>query len=167
MKVKAVIWKKDRTNAVIVLRKKKLEAGKIFRHGDHIYQIDSDRVMITYKKILFLFKYHYLTFYYTEGVSKPLPAPDFQDLKDGETLRIIDNGVGGEELAAIFNPWFYRTIAPTVKPLYEKLLLIAAIVGAGAGIYAAYQVSQLPSAEELAAMLQAAQNATNGPVVVS
>lgn len=150
MKVKAVIMRPDRTNDVVVVKKRRIE-GKTFRHNGTTYFLHPDRFQVTWTKKLFgAIKFYYSTFYYKAGLSNPLPVPNFTQLVKnvervdetqeivigengsqttkqvritgnvGEFKDVIDMGVTGEELAAIFNPWFYRIIAP-VNKLREEI----------------------------------------------
>src|SRR5688500_3853649 len=120
MKVKAIIWREDRTNDVIIPKRKDIE-GKTFRFDNTTYFLDADRTMITWSG-WGPFRKYFATSYYIRGTSNPVPVPDFKhvdevikdekgnaifDKKTGAPLtkqifpKIIDNGVPGEELAAI------------------------------------------------------------------
>lgn len=134
MKVKAVIMRPDRTNDVVVVKKKNIE-GKTFRHDKVTYFLHPDRFQVTWIRRAWFFKSYYSTYYYTKGVTNPLPVPDFQMVEDplvtlamadGKTVmarfpKVLNQGVEGEELAAIFNPWFYRTIAQQKDDWWKEL----------------------------------------------
>lgn len=173
MKVKAVIMRPDRTNDVVIVRKKRIE-GKTFRHAGVTYFLHPDRAQITWVKKLFgLLKFYYGTYYFTQGISNPLPVPNFTQLiksktkladheleyteeigrngssqlvkkkvqitnaTEAEFKDVVDLGTSGEELAAIFNPWFYRIIAPMNNLRNDLMfyLLIAACCGLAYIIY--------------------------------
>lgn len=177
MKVKAVIMRPDRTNDVVVLKKKHIE-GKMFRHDNCIYFLDPDRFQITWVK-RFPFKFYHITYYYTRGVSTPLPCPDFklfiekvrksnvdtrtgkladentpkefiQEITEADFHTTVNRGVSAEELASLFNPWFYRIIAAMQKDLWEQIQFYIIVGLAFANIYLIYLVNKLQNA-----MLQA------------
>lgn len=161
MKVKAIIWGRDRNNRVVRLSKKKIQPGGIFRDGDYIYRLHPDRFQVTTERPLLylrMLKVYFATYYYFEGHANPFPVPDgkgliFQhiqvnakDYKPGDPIpdatydltdgfrAVVDNGINDEEMAAIFNPWFYRTIAPTTTPVWEKIqfyLILGIAFGVG------------------------------------
>lgn len=135
LKIKAVIMRPDRTNDVVVKKPGDIENG-IFRFRKHLYIVDPDRVQITMNQPLGRGPaIHYSTYYYIEGVSNPLPVPHFDGklenyLPDGvdkdaiviaEFPEVIDNGISSEELAAIFNPWFYQIIGKIEDPWYKQV----------------------------------------------
>lgn len=161
MKVKAVIMRPDRTNDVVRVKKKNIE-GKTFRHDNCTYFLHADRFMVTWTG-RFVKKY-YSTYYYIKGHANPLPVPDFQiveePLKDenGQLImngdgkpkvkqtfpKVIDNGIASEELAAIFNPWFYRIIASMQKDAMSQIqfyLVIATLCAVGYVIFKLHNLS--------------------------
>lgn len=170
MQVKAVIMRPDRTNDIVIVKKKNI-AGKTFRFDNTTYFVHPDRFMVTWDRPWFvfvvlpvfgLFRRYFTTYYYRQGMSTPIPVPFFDEItdkvskhdyeittgKNGDTKtetistadykRIVDNGVSGEELAAIFNPWFYRTIAPQVKDLWDYLTQIITFATAAGLVYVIY-----------------------------
>lgn len=152
MKVKAIIMRADRTNDVIVVPKKKIE-GKTFRHKNVTYFLHPDRFQVTWKWAWGR-KWYYSTYYYTEGISNPLPVPDFKKVvnPDGTISfpKVMDNGIAGEELAAIFNPWFYRIIAAQAKNTWEQVQFYISI-GTLLGVaYLLWQQINEPGATPLA-----------------
>lgn len=134
LKVKAVIVRPDRVNDVIVLRKKHIKDG-VFKHGQTPYIIDPNRMMVTDRRVLRFWKIYYRTYYYKQGMTKPLPFPDFPD--------ILDNGVTPGELEAIFNPWFYRTIASHGMDKLMKLMFFLNVATLLGLIWVGYQVANL------------------------
>lgn len=165
MKVKAVIMRPDRTNDVVRVKKKDIE-GKTFRYNNVTYFLHADRFQVTWdgRSITRGFtRRYYTTYYYTEGVSQPLPVPNFLKVEETvldahgnpvmngngkpKTVQVfpkeMNNGVSGEELAAIFNPWFYRIIASQTKTVWEQLQFWIT-VGTGIGvIYLVWKLSTL------------------------
>lgn len=162
MKVKAVIWRTDRTNDVVVVKKKDIQ-GKAFRHGNYTYFLDSDRFMVTWIRKMGFRKY-YSTYYYAEGISYPVPVPDFQATevaardekgepildKDGKPVLIkvfpemVKGGIESEELASIFNPWFYRIIASLQKDAMSQIqfyLVIGILCAVGYIIFKLHNLS--------------------------
>lgn len=173
MKVKAVIMKPDRTNDIVILKTKQIEA-KTFRHDGVTYFLDPDRFMVTWVGRGFGKRY-YSTFYYTYGHSQPLPVPDFDPIlrsgkkdeitkmesklkEDGKTPEeikmevdkyiksnpqtfsgIVDNGIPGPELAAIFNPWFYRIIAQQLNDAMKNWQMILLLALCAAMVYLIWQ----------------------------
>lgn len=163
IKAKAIIWKPNRTNQVVILKKKQLE-GKTFRVGDCQYFVDPDRFMLT-EGWRFGKKRNYTTFYYREGVSSPVPVPNLEGWEepirdekgnvrfgtDGKPVmtkvfpKVINQGVSAEELAAIFNPWFYRIIANPASQIRQDIqfwLVIGIAFGVG---YLVWQMQDLPN----------------------
>lgn len=163
MKIKAIIFREDRTNDVIVLKKKQM-SGNTFRHEDRVYFLDADRCQTTWTKWLGLVKKYFSTYYYTYGVPYPLDVPKFGRIErvkldaEGKPVygengkpevitvfpKTVDQGVSNEELAALFNPWFYRTIAPPLNQLKADIqfyLVIGIALGVG---YIAWQIGVLP-----------------------
>lgn len=174
MKIKAVIMGADRTNTVVKIKPKKLEA-KTFRHAGDTYMVDPDRVMITWERRGVIGpKKYFATYYYMRGVPRPLPVPFFEHKpKKGDQYefpRIVNNGIPSDELAAIFNPWFYRTIGP-IDTAWYKDLGFWVTVGVGIGVfYLIYTVASMQGqVEEIRQTLesvriaaQAAQAASGG-----
>lgn len=184
MKLKAVIFREDRTNDVVIPKKKEVE-GKSFRHDGSIYFINPDHVQITWTRTWLVKKNYFATSYYTRGISNPLPVPDFKRVEEqvrdekgnlvfdaeGKPVvqqifpKIIDNGVPGEELAAIFNPWFYRIIAALKASLLERIQFLMIIGILLMQFLLAYLAStnEPPSAEEIANAIIAAQQEQQTP----
>lgn len=188
MKLKAIIFREDRTNDVVVPKKKEVE-GKSFRHDNSTYFINPDHVQITWNRTwLGLKKNYFATSYYIRGIANPLPVPDFKKVemqvfedgnpvfdKDGKPVvqqvfpKLVDLGVPGEELAAIFNPWFYRVIGNLKASLFERIQFLMIIGCLILLLFIAYtvNVNSPPTAEEIAAAIraaeQAAQQATTPP----
>lgn len=170
--VKAVIWKPDRHNDYVKLTKKKL-VGTSFEHKECKYFIDSEHFQITSETPWwkFGFKRHFITYYYKQGVSKPIPVPDFGIVikQDGKTAipEIVDNGVPATELEALFNPYFLRIIAAMSQNIWDRLQFWITCGIAVVAIYAAWQAQQNHvSLEELKGLLQhVGQTATADPNV--
>lgn len=186
MKTRAVIFRKDRTNDVLVPTQKRNDLTTVsFRHEDNVYFLDPDRVMITMDRPWHkMWKRYYSTQYYVQGFPNPLPVPDFQhveevmkdengkpvfDLETGLPIRhkvfpqIINVGVEGGMLAQIFNPYFLRIIAAMGIKTWEKIqfLLIAATLAVV--VFIAYTMTQQPTASEIADAVIAAQTAAQQP----
>lgn len=153
MKAKAIIMKPNRTNAYYIIPKKKLE-GKVFTFDKNTYFIDPNCFQVT-RGWKWGWKWHYATFYYKEGLATPLPVPDFgmmldavkeTKLDDGTIVKtakfknVVNLGVSASELAAIFTPWFYRTIAQQTKTAYEQLMFYGVLFAAAAAGYVAYML---------------------------
>lgn len=169
MKTKAVIWKPNRTNEIVVPKKKDIQ-GRIFRHEDYVYFIDPECQQITEQRarIWKLWKKEYFaTFYYVEGTSKPAPTPHFGATEspkldaNGKIIykidgspemekvfpEVIDNGVMSEELAAIFNPWLYRILGHMgVDKLKQDIQFYLTLAIAGGIGYLIWQMIQMPDA---------------------
>lgn len=132
MKIKAVILRPDRTNDVVVMKPKKLE-GERFKFGDCSYEVDEENFRLTWGRSLWKFggNEYFSTYYYKQGVSKPLPVAELHDLEEIQDIS-------AEELAAIFNPWFYRIIAKQDLDKYSQIqfyVIIALALGVGYLIY--------------------------------
>src|SRR5688500_5801860 len=103
MKTKAVIWRKDRTNDVVVLKPKQIDAN-IFKYNNCAYLIDPECVQITWDR-KYGWKRYYATLYYVEGVAKPAPVPHFNGAEtlgpDGKKTRtfpkVVNLGVPSAE----------------------------------------------------------------------
>lgn len=170
MKVMAVIIRQDRTNDKIIVPKRQI-MGKTFRIDDETYFLHQDRFQVTWDRpnwTLGLRRRYFATYYYAKGHPQPIPLQElakFFDLtkaendgKKGAQAKVIDNGISGEELAAIFNPWFYRVIAAQTMSLWEQIQLWASI-GACAGI--AYLIYALATGNY--ELPQAPPNPTGAP----
>lgn len=169
MKVKAVIMRPDRTNDVVVPKKKSIE-GKTFRHDGVTYFLHADRFQVTWQRGKMWQKKYFSTYYYVQGISQPLPVPDFQMVEEPQTNgkidpttklpavefgpdgkpimiqkfpKVIDAGIKGEELAAIFNPWFYRIIASQTKSAWEQVQMYLTIGIALALLYVIFKLHTL------------------------
>ena len=132
LKIRIVIFKPEHKNDIFILRKKKLE-GKKFTRDNCAYFLNDDHFQITtdapwYR--LWMFKRYFATYYYAQGQAQPLPVPLFKGMRvEEETGKwTVEDGAKGltsqlssEEVAAAFNPWFYRTIAAPVRDLWEQL----------------------------------------------
>lgn len=144
MKVKAVIFRPDRTVSVNVIKAKKLR-GQVFHLNGNTYFLNPNRMMVTTARpwANLKFKEHYSTFYYIEGSSNPLALPDFKPLVgkvemvqipdgDGKTVEIklttlkerVDEGIKAAEFNAIFDPWFYKTISAHEMSIWEQIQLL-------------------------------------------
>lgn len=158
MKVKAVIWREDRTNDVKVVKKKDI-SGRTFEFDKTTYFLDPDASQITWtrpNKYLGIVREYFTTFYYFRGVSTPVPISQWTETiiksrnpgKNGNGLHnpeemealkgkpgakpvlykdVVDLGIPAEELAAIFNPWFYRQIAAKSRDAWEQIQFYATI----------------------------------------
>ncbi len=127
--------KPDHQNEIFILNKKKHQVnGKQFTYDQRAYTIDDDHFQLStgrkwYK--LWIQKEYYATYYYACGAVNPLPVPAFKDV-------ITKSGVEGEELAALFNPWFYRTIAAPTRNAWEQIqfyMSLATLLGVAFLIY--------------------------------
>jgi hypothetical protein len=149
MKVKAVIIRADRTNDVIVVPKRKIQ-GITFRHDNETYVLHQDRFQVTWTRPNWgfgLVRKYFSTYYYVKGKPQPLPLQEIArafTLDDSKkpAVQVIDNGISGEEMAAIFNPWFYRVIAAQSLSMWEQIQLYATI---GTGCIVLYLVYMLTS----------------------
>jgi hypothetical protein len=141
MKVKAVIMRPDHQNKTAIITEK-MRQGKTFRVDERTYMMDDDYFQITEARDRFGRKESYITYYYREGTPSPLPVPDFEE--------IATIGISSEELAAIFNPWFYRTIAPKTESWQERLMLILACVNAAAAVFIIWRLGKIMEAVAVA-----------------
>lgn len=165
MKVKAVIMREDRTNDVEIVKKKTIE-GKTFRKDDCTYFLHPDRFQVTWQRgpwFKLWRRQYYSTYYYVRGQSQALPVPNFQKVEeavldaegkpvlgdDGKPKttqtfpKMLNNGIEGEELAAIFNPWFYRIIASQTKSAWEQIQFYLQIGIAVGLIYVIFRLHNL------------------------
>lgn len=115
IKLRAVIFKPDHSNEIFTIkaRKHQLE-GKKFVHGNCAYLIDDQHFQITSdprKWWRAFVRQHYTTYYYKQGCPNPIHVPEFD-------TQAVKDGITSEELAAIFNPWFYRVIAQPTRNLW-------------------------------------------------
>lgn len=168
MKSKAVIWNEDGTNNVVVLKRKQIE-GRTFRYDNTLYLLDPEAPQITWidrpGKWLPLHRSYFSTFYFWRGVSNPLNIreqakyilkhrkeaaelrPNEMELKGKKGAHLVtyrnfvDLGVPAEELAAIFNPWFYRQIAAKARDTWEQIQFYASIAAVLGVIYLIYMLS--------------------------
>lgn len=151
MKIKAIILKPDRTTNVVIMKPKKIQ-GRVFRHADCMYLLDPDRFMLTWNKRAYgLFgTQYYNTWYFKQGVSNALPAPGFDAMethtgkngsKEIDFKNVVDLGVPAEELASIFNPWFYRVISPQSATVLDRLQFWATIAAVAGVIYLIYMLA--------------------------
>jgi len=145
MKIKAVLMGADRTNEVVKIKPKHLKS-KTFRHAESTYLVDPDRMMLTWERRFFVGpKKYFATYYYVRDIPRPLPVPFFNQRKSAtngeiEFPRIINNGIPADELAAIFNPWFYRTIGPIDTQWYKNIVFWVTL-GIGIGtMYLIYMI---------------------------
>jgi hypothetical protein len=133
LKTRIVVMKPEHHNEIFILKKNQLE-GKKFTHKDRAYLINDDNFQLTTGRkwwTAWLVKEYYATYYYAEGNVNPLPVPTFKEL-------ITKSGVESEELAALFNPWFYRTIAAPTRNAWEQIqfyMNIATLLGVAFLIY--------------------------------
>lgn len=134
MKVKAVIFKTDRNNDVVILSKKNRK-DNTFTYHQKDYSIKSEHFVIT-KGWSMGWKRNFITFYYKEDSPKPLPIPEFPEYKS--------LGISPGELNAVFNPVFYRIIAASQNQ--KKLdYILYGLIGIGAiSAYGVWMVMQLP-----------------------
>lgn len=170
MKVKAIIWREDHTNDVVVLKKKQIE-GRIFRYDNTMYYLNPNAPQITWSrpnKYLGLAREYFATFYFMRGTSTPFPVAELMqnmvrtgkgevagvvDEEETKALRkktgtksvvyknIVDMGVPAEELAAIFNPWFYRQLAAKAKDAWEMIQFYCSIGAVLGAVYLIYMLS--------------------------
>jgi len=172
MKIKAVLMGPDRTNEVVKIKPKRLKS-KTFRHAESTYLVDPDRMMVTWERRFFVGpKKYFATYYYMRDVPRPLPVPFFSrkaGTGDGsEFPKIVNNGIPADELAAIFNPWFYRTIGPIDTQWYKNIVFWVTL-GIGIGtMYLIYMVvSMQGELEALRMMLEATREAVRSGSLAS
>lgn len=154
MKIKAVILRPDRTNDVVIIKPRKLEAGR-FRFADCSYEVDEENFRLTWNRSLKKFggNEYFSTYYYKQGVSKPLPVAELHELEEIQDIS-------AEELAAIFNPWFYRIIAKQDLDRYSQIQFYL-IIGLALGfIYLAYTLNGMSN--ELTALQQTLDSLMGG-----
>jgi len=140
MKTRIVIMKPEHKNDIFILKKKRLE-GKKFVHNNVAYLINDDHFQITTDAPwwrLWMFKRYFTTYYYTEGQTNPLPVPSFKHLFEGQHNK-FKGLVDGEELAALFNPWFYRTIAAPVRDIFSQIMFYINLATLLIVVYIAWQ----------------------------
>jgi hypothetical protein len=143
MKTRIVIMKPEHKNDIFVLKKKMLE-GKKFQRNNVAYLINDDHFQITTDAPwwrLWMFKRYFTTYYYAEGQTNPLPVPSFKSLYAGQH-EAYKGLVDGEELAALFNPWFYRTIAAPVRDLFSQIMFYINIATLLIVVYLAWNAWQ-------------------------
>lgn len=149
MKVKVVIFKKDRTNVSKSLSKQNKVDNKI-RIGNNDYFItNKDHFCITRKWFR-----NYITYYFREDSPTPLPVPNFADMKR--------TGISTDELNALFEPYFLRLLAKNKDNKQQKVsfyLQIATLLVSGYGTY--YLVAKLP--DIIMKIVQAAVNGEASP----
>lgn len=166
MKTKAVIWREDKTNDVVVLTRKKIE-GRTFKHDNCVYFIDPEASQITWtrpNKYFGMVREYFATLYYFRGVSTPFPISKQAELiikigkeakvdeRELEALKnkigaksvfykqLVNLGISAEEMAALFEPWFYRQVAPKVRDMWDHIVLYACIGACAAAVYVAYML---------------------------
>lgn len=184
MKTVAVIMREDRENDVVTLKRKHLN-GNSFIHGGHVYFIEPDRFQITPRRHFFgLFRSDQKNFYYIRKLARPLPVPLFETEtaneeavrvdKNGKPVKgsknghvtvpkIVNLGVAAEELAALFNPFFFRIISQMEKPWYKELHFWISCAALGAMAYGIYLITgMMDDLETLKASLQATRAAIGG-----
>lgn len=135
MKVKAIIMRPDHQNEAVRLSAKTVRENR-FKHGDCEYLLDSKHFQLTSERTGPI-KQHYVTYYYKQGVAKPLPVPDFEG-------QIIDRGITSQELSTIFTPYFYNVIANPGTNKLDRIQFYLLIGIAAAILYLVYLISKLP-----------------------
>src|SRR5689334_6816965 len=134
MKIKVVIFKKDRTNVSKALSKQNKVDNKI-RIGNCDYFItNKDHFCITRKWFR-----NYITYYFREDSPTPLPVPNFAEMKR--------TGISTDELNALFEPYFLRLLAKNKDNKQAKVgfyLQVASVFISGYGVY--YMMMKLPDA---------------------
>jgi hypothetical protein len=141
LQTRIVVMRPDHRNDIFVLKPKKLE-GKKFTHKNCAYLINDEHFQITTDAPwwrLWMFKRYFTTYYYVQGQTNPLPVPSFNG-------TIVKGGIDSEELAAIFNPWFYRTIAAPVKDLWAQIQFYISIATLLGVLFTAYKLYSMPAA---------------------
>lgn len=141
MKTKVVLMQEDRTNAVVKLRKKHWTSDSSFKIGDKTRFIDADRFQITTEQPWWKlgFKRYFVTYYYAHDHVKPLPVPTFEYSADGDHSECVSS----EEIAVLFDPFFYRTLAHTKATMLEMLQFYANIGSVLGIIYLVYLMRQI------------------------
>lgn len=139
MKVKAVIFKRDRNNLSKVLNKKERVDNKI-KLGNHTYLItEKDNYRLTWGRKWYKvgMKVWYITYYFKEGNPSPI---DFS--KEGDINSV---GITSEELNEIFTPWFWRTIAGAgKKDIKTDIAYYISIITMMASLASCWLIYKLP-----------------------
>lgn len=135
MRTKAIVWMKDGTNGYHVPRK---VVDNHFRYRDCEYFVTDESQITEYRgwRSLWLWTIYYNTLYYFQGSPKPLPIRQIRrSLDEGAAAPgFVDLGVSGEELAAVFEPYFYREIGGAKDGLMITIsfwVLVATACGVG------------------------------------
>ena len=138
MKIRICIFKPDHTNDIFFLNPKKDKVDAThFKRNEMMYETDGKHFQITTDRVwwtLWLYKRYHTTYYYVQGVSRPLNVPDF----DGEYAT--EGNVPSDELARIFDPWFLRTISQPARDLVDNLHFFVSIGTFLAVIYLIWKV---------------------------
>lgn len=125
MKSRAVIFRKDRTNDVLVPTAKKNDlTHRSFRHEEIVYFLDPERVQITWDRPWHkLWRRYYSTSYYIQGFSLPLPVPDFQKVDElileEREVRDPKTGKIEKQSVPVIDP---KTNKPRTKQVFPKAI---------------------------------------------
>lgn len=168
MKIKTVIFLKTRHRDVSYHSKKKLmKDGNSFVRGSSTYMTDTNDFMLE-RHFKNLWYRTYITYYYREGHATALPVPLFEGpvrhtqlADDGtqvvdekkkpklvsgkdEKTKILDTGIQGPELNAIFTPKFYQIIARKERNAKQDIMYYLALITCGAAIVGAWLTYKMP-----------------------
>lgn len=131
-KIAVQIMQKDRhTKEFCPTKRKHGIDSKGFRFQDCEYFFHPDRFQIKGGRITYL---------YQEGCPMPLPVP----IVAGDENGLTNLGIPAEELASIFNPWFFRIIGSMAKNKWEQIEFYANVGGALGIGYCIYLLHKLP-----------------------
>ena len=134
MKVKAVIFKKNRTLGIHILTNKEVNFNRINVKDKEYLITNKDNFIIT-NKWYGPIKRSYITYYFKEDSVQPLDIPNFSE--------VPQSPISPEELAELFNPAFYRMVRGREKNLKQDMMMILLYVAAIGGGYAAYRSHQI------------------------
>lgn len=133
MKIKVIVFNKDRTTSVKILKKAE-RADKKFTINQCDYYIDPDcYVSTSLKKYYGLKKIYFFTLYYRAGDPQPLNAPEF-----GE-----QEGISGAEINQIFKPAFYRMLADTGQNKKQDWIFYLMLGNIALSLFIAWKVNSL------------------------
>lgn len=155
MKLKIVIVRRDHQNDARVIRGKQRDGQRIVISESEHYLIDDENFQIT-ETGRWPFVRQYVTYYFREGEPKPIPIHTAEIPEEMRETR-----PDAAELASIFNPWFYRTIAPQKPSLRDQWGFILQVSSVLIGVYTVYLLTGLPDnvADAILAAEQAARQA--------
>ncbi len=134
MKVKAVIFNKARTLTIKILSRKETSKNRLKIHEKEYFITNKDNFVITHKWFGPI-KRNYITYYFIESNSQPLPIPNFPDIALAP--------ISPEELSEAFNPAFYRMVrgkSNSLKQDMQVYMMYALLLMTG---YSTWQIHKL------------------------